>query len=321
MVTASQESTNQGPKTKTAKDPAITCKPKGVYELRGGIERYVKTFPQGGFWRGKNYLFDRYVPRGSRLLNFLFVVIPKTICSVHSLPPFFHSRRMEQIPEGRDTAEVEAEIHAKCCLCLQKWTTYRGQYSCASKLCGVPVIVCNLCTEDANLYPNNLQCDLCRDNYRLTVAQPDLVQLKRKAEERTKTLQEQAKKKTKHNNNNDDMSEREHYSDRMFVSRLPLTVTATKLKELLLPTHSNDNNTNFKVCWLTDPQTKAFYGSCMIQMPNANLTQQVIERVATKNLRMGKKVVKVSYVWKKKDVKEKDVFLGHGKNKEYPPIR
>jgi predicted sulfurtransferase len=34
-------------------------KPAGVFELRGGIERYVKTFPGGGFWAGKNYLFDR----------------------------------------------------------------------------------------------------------------------------------------------------------------------------------------------------------------------------------------------------------------------
>ena len=51
-----QETKNQ---TSSATTPVITCKPKGVYELRGGIERYVKTFPQGGFWKGKNYLFDR----------------------------------------------------------------------------------------------------------------------------------------------------------------------------------------------------------------------------------------------------------------------
>lgn len=53
---------NNNPKEKAAStDPAsvITCKPKGVFELRGGIERYVKTFPKGGFWKGKNYLFDR----------------------------------------------------------------------------------------------------------------------------------------------------------------------------------------------------------------------------------------------------------------------
>jgi len=34
-------------------------KPKGIYELRGGIERYLKTFPEGGAWAGKNYVFDR----------------------------------------------------------------------------------------------------------------------------------------------------------------------------------------------------------------------------------------------------------------------
>jgi predicted sulfurtransferase len=49
-------------------------KPKGVYHMRGGIERYVKTFPQGGFWKGKNYLFDR---------------------------------RMEQVPGTKDSNQVE----------------------------------------------------------------------------------------------------------------------------------------------------------------------------------------------------------------------
>ena len=50
-----------GSNQKPTESSGITCKPKGVFELRGGIERYVKTFPQGGFWKGKNYLFDRYV--------------------------------------------------------------------------------------------------------------------------------------------------------------------------------------------------------------------------------------------------------------------
>ena len=34
-------------------------KPKDVVMARGGIERYLKTFPKGGFWKGKNYLFDK----------------------------------------------------------------------------------------------------------------------------------------------------------------------------------------------------------------------------------------------------------------------
>ena len=32
---------------------------EGVYHCRGGIERYLKTYPEGGYWKGKNYLFDR----------------------------------------------------------------------------------------------------------------------------------------------------------------------------------------------------------------------------------------------------------------------
>ena len=26
--------------------------------VRGGVDRYLKTFPESGFWKGKNYLFD-----------------------------------------------------------------------------------------------------------------------------------------------------------------------------------------------------------------------------------------------------------------------
>lgn len=45
--------------------------------VRGGIDRYMKTFPEGGFWKGKNYLFDR---------------------------------RFEQVPENKKTEELEKEV-------------------------------------------------------------------------------------------------------------------------------------------------------------------------------------------------------------------
>jgi predicted sulfurtransferase len=32
---------------------------QGIFMVRGGIERYLKTFPEGGHWKGYNYLFDR----------------------------------------------------------------------------------------------------------------------------------------------------------------------------------------------------------------------------------------------------------------------
>ena len=42
-----------------ARTSAGAFNPKDVVMVRGGIERYMKTFPEGGFWKGKNYLFDR----------------------------------------------------------------------------------------------------------------------------------------------------------------------------------------------------------------------------------------------------------------------
>ena len=32
---------------------------KGVYQLQGGIDKYFKKFPDGGYWKGKNYVFDK----------------------------------------------------------------------------------------------------------------------------------------------------------------------------------------------------------------------------------------------------------------------
>lgn len=243
--------------------------------------------------------------------------------------------------------DVEDEIDAKCCVCLIKWTVYRGQYSCASKMCGVPVIVCNHCMPHADKHAKSLQCDLCRENYRHIAAQPDLAEIKRKAE---------ARRNLSSTNNNDDegttrkkqkldvnnLSEGEYYPDRLFLSRLPLTATTTKLQQVLLPpevplTHAQRKL--FRVHWLTDPRTKAFYGSCIVQMPNAKVASNTVAKAKsmpdkrTKHgIRVDKKRIKVTYV-RKMDKNESaegkdgttsvgDVFsLPEFTAREYPPIQ
>ncbi len=32
---------------------------KGVYQLQGGIDKYFRDFPEGGWWQGKNYVFGK----------------------------------------------------------------------------------------------------------------------------------------------------------------------------------------------------------------------------------------------------------------------
>ena len=74
----------------TAVDPSF--KTKGVFELRGGVDRYLKTFPEGGLWKGKNYVFDR---------------------------------RLVQVPENKAIEKLNADIESKCVVCRKLWDEYR----------------------------------------------------------------------------------------------------------------------------------------------------------------------------------------------------
>ena len=40
-------------------DAVASASPKEIVMVRGGVERYLRTFPDGGYWAGANYLFDR----------------------------------------------------------------------------------------------------------------------------------------------------------------------------------------------------------------------------------------------------------------------
>lgn len=48
-----------------------------IFQLYGGIQRYMEQYPDGGFFKGKNFVFDhRYISQTSDLLpfsmNFMF---------------------------------------------------------------------------------------------------------------------------------------------------------------------------------------------------------------------------------------------------------
>jgi hypothetical protein len=193
---------------------------------------------QGGFWAGKNYLFDK---------------------------------RMEQLPEGKAADRVEEEVRAKCCLCREPWSSYRGKHKCHQIQCGVPVLVCDACQRPATDHPQGLQCELCREGYRAPQHVPDLVALKRRAEK----IQQQQHggrapqpsdggdahdgTRTTATNKGRTTAERVPCPNRLFLSRLPLTISKTNLEEWL-------KGPIERVQWLTDKDTGAFYGSCIVQL-------------------------------------------------------
>lgn len=114
-------------------------KVKGIYQLKGGIERYFKAFPDGGHWRGKNFVFDK---RES-----VDVKNPDGDGGV--------------ITNESKTDEMELP-DAKCCRCQKPWDRYVGKKKCNT--CGVPVLVCDVCLSHIGHKKEEeamLRCPLC----------------------------------------------------------------------------------------------------------------------------------------------------------------
>jgi predicted sulfurtransferase len=112
---------------------------QGVYQLQGGIEAYLQAFPDGGYWRGKNFVFDKREAFGVNNLNGDGGVLRKS-----------------------DAAANEAnEVETLCCLCDRPWDRYLGKKKCAT--CGVPVLVCATCLSKKVASVDNiaLRCPLC----------------------------------------------------------------------------------------------------------------------------------------------------------------
>jgi predicted sulfurtransferase len=115
------------------------CNTKGISMVQGGVDRYLKTFPEGGFWKGKNYLFDL---------------------------------RDDQKAEDKDDSKVEKETESKCAKCDMKWSKYIGKFVCGDLKCKVPILICNLCKEKAKRQAKTLRCPLCKSGKDLRSVEP-----------------------------------------------------------------------------------------------------------------------------------------------------
>lgn len=98
---------------------------KGIYQLQGGIDKYLKAFPKGGHWIGKNYVFDKRWNQGTE-------------------------------------AQKETKILGTCLACSCAWEDYRQQKRCPT--CGIPILVCADCCERGTVERiSSLQCRLCNE--------------------------------------------------------------------------------------------------------------------------------------------------------------
>jgi predicted sulfurtransferase len=239
-------------------------KTKGVYELRGGVERYMRTFPEGGHWKGKNYVFDK---------------------------------RRVQVPETKDEQKLQEDLQslandkrAVCAVCETVWDEYRGKNSCGVLECGVPVIVCPQCLKDLDLgtvKKESLRCPLCKEGYVAPTKKPDLLG--------QKLLLAGGDKKRKRE------AENVEGATRLFVGKIPLTVTAAELEAALCqktaPEGAQKSLNGNATCiqWIGDKTSGLFYGSCFVEMKTHELAAASVEAAEQKKVSLKGRNLKVSF--------------------------
>lgn len=114
----------------------------GVYQLRGGIERYLQAFPDGGFWRGKNFVFDKREAISAGNINGDGGVIRKEGAK----------RNPTDASSSVDNTNL-LSWGTECAKCTRPWDRYVGKRKCYT--CGVPILVCDECMSHSCMHKKN----------------------------------------------------------------------------------------------------------------------------------------------------------------------
>jgi len=101
-----------------------------VYQLSGGIQRYLEAFPDGGLFEGTMHVFDR---RGC--------VSGAEIATTGLSEP------------------TSSTILGRCSFCQKPWDRYQGKWKC--QYCALLVLVCPNCQGRHCRQRNELTCELC----------------------------------------------------------------------------------------------------------------------------------------------------------------
>ena len=114
-----------------------------VYQLQGGIEKYLQTYKDGGYWRGKNFVFDKREAFG--------VEAPEGVGGVLKAPVKKDkdngkkNKNKKAAGVGKDEIEDDSKVLGRCAWCNSQWDRYIGKRKCVT--CEVPVLVCEKCCE------------------------------------------------------------------------------------------------------------------------------------------------------------------------------
>ena len=224
----------------TEADPSFQT--NGVYELRGGIHRYMTSYPEGGHWKGKNYVFDK---------------------------------RREQVPSQK---RIPDEALSCSSVCLSKWDSYRNEFKCSD--CKCPVLVCDTCrfsierNEDDAPDPNALQCDLCRKGYVAPIKRPKLKRKRETSETNTGTKKMNTSSSSSSSSSLNDINETTF--PRLYVAKLPFMVTFEEIQQAF-GTAIDCKPSRIKYAeFKYDRKSKLFYGTSFVLISKIKYVEKII---------------------------------------------
>lgn len=111
-----------------------------LLQLSGGIQRYLEQFPDGGFFKGKNFVFDhRYILQHSSYFCFV--------------DEFFAYDCVTFAPcVGRiSVGSSDKDVIGSCLICGAPFDDYSTR--CRCHLCRMLVLVCDNCQVRGTGYP------------------------------------------------------------------------------------------------------------------------------------------------------------------------
>ena len=136
-------------------------------QLEGGIHRYLETFPDGGRFQGKNFVFDSRVAVGPAAAAALTPTAANENKNVDNGEAATHSDTIvEDVAESAAAAAsvalaaavavvVAMAVVGRCIDCAAAHERYSGHIVCT--VCRMPVLVCDSCVRDSTT-PGEYHC-------------------------------------------------------------------------------------------------------------------------------------------------------------------
>ena len=205
---------------------------QGIYHVRGGIDRYLKTFPEGGYWKGRNYLSDL---RGEQ------------------------ENWRKKPDEVVNTETANACKDSYCCVCKDHYALYKGKHVCSNKECKVPVIVCDRCRKKRRRSSRASSCASCASGVTTSARCRCRISWDKSGSSRwrrapTSTARRSARRR--------DLEPARW----VHVGKLPLTITAD---QVCAPRWRGMTGAPGMVEWIADRDTGFFYGSAYVGVSHA----------------------------------------------------